>query len=195
MDPMQIVNETSANNGDENLFVQFFKAPVKMEYKSEQEGRPIYEERLMVRIQSPGNNNNIVEREAWDGDKLRFPKQWLQFQVKGEQAGVEGTPIEQWPALNRAQVEELRAVRFYTVESIANASDAQLQGMGMGGQGLRIKAQAYLKAAQDTALVQKQAADLERRDSEIAELKSQVERLAALAEEKRGPGRPRKEAA
>lgn len=195
MDPMQIVNETNANNGDENLFVQFFKAPVKMEYKSEQEGRPIYEERLMVRIQSPGNNNNIVEREAWDGDKLRFPKQWLQFQVKGEQAGVEGTPIEQWPALNRAQVEELRAVRFYTVESIANASDAQLQGMGMGGQGLRTKAQAYLKAAQDTALVQKQAADLERRDSEIAELKSQVERLAALAEEKRGPGRPRKEAA
>lgn len=191
---MQIINQAGPN-GDDNLFVTFYKAPVHLEAKSEQEGRPIYEERVHVRIITPGDNLNIVEREAWEGDYKRFPKQWLAFQAQESQQGEQGTPLEHWPSLNRAQVEELKAVRFYTVESIAGASDLQLQKIGMGGLGLRTKAQAWLSAAKDGALVQKQAAELERRDAEIAELKDQMARLAAAVEEKRGPGRPRKEAA
>ncbi len=190
MQELQIVNE-NVPNGDDKLFVQFFMHPVKMEFKSEQEGRPIFEEKLHIRIIIPGDNTNIVEREAWEGDKMRFPRQWLQFQAMGKQDGILGTPLDQWPILNRAQIEELKAVKFYTVESIAGASDQQITSIGMGGHGLRAKAQAYLQVSKDTALVQQQAADLERRDNEIKDLKEQVARLAATMEEKRGPGRPR----
>jgi hypothetical protein len=189
---VQIINQNGPN-GDDNLFVTFYKAPVHLEYRSEQEGRPIYEERVHIRIIVPGDNLNIVERESWEGDQQRFPKQWMAFQAKDTEQGTAGTPLEQWPSLNRAQVEELKALRFYTVESIAGASDLQLQKIGMGGLGLRTKAQAWLNAAKDGALVQKQAVDLERRDAEIADLKEQVQKLAAAVEEKRG--RPRKEAA
>lgn len=197
--PMQVINDNAASNGDEKLFVQFFKSPVMMEHKSEQEGRPIYEERLFIRIIVPGDNTNVVEREAWDGDKARFPRQWKHFEAMGDSAAVEGTAIEHWPAMNRAQVEEFKALRFYTVESIANASDSQLQRLGMGGMGFRAKAQAYLAAAKDTALVQHQAAELERRDSENAELKRQIaeqgRQIAELAAKVDSPRKRQAEAA
>lgn len=194
MQAMQIVNEQNANNGDDGLFVQFFKSPVIKEFESEQQGRPIYEERLMVRIQAPGDMLNVVEREAWEGDFRRFPRQYNAFQAQDGGNEMHGTPISEWPSLNRAQVEELKALKFYTVEQLATASDTQLQRIGMGGLGLRQRAQAWLAVAKDTALVQHQTAELSRRDNEIADLKEQIGRLAKMMEEgKRGPGRPRKE--
>lgn len=194
---MQIINEQNASNGDETLFVQFFKTPVLKEFESEQQGRPIYEDRVMVRIQSPGDMLNIVEREMNESHKRRFPRQWAHFEAStSDSAVLDGTPVEQWALLNRSQVEELRAMKFRTVEQIANASDTQLQSIGMGGFGLRIKAQAFLEQAKDSALVERQAAELARRDEEINRLKQQMAQIAAQVSaqtEKRGPGRPRNE--
>lgn len=186
---MQIINEPQAVNADANLHVTFYKEPVLKEFESEQQGRPIYEERLLVKIHPPGEMFNIVVREATQWDFRRFPAQYAAY-LNSEQHEVHGTPVDQWPALNRAQVEELKGVKFYTVEQLAAASDQQLASIGMGGMGLRSKAQAYLAAAKDTALVQRQAAELERRDNEIAELKRQMAQIAAQME-KRPPGRPR----
>ena len=92
---MQIINQAGPN-GDDTLYVQFFTSPVKMDFRSEEEGRPIYEERLHVRIQAPGDNLNVVEREAHEGDKIRFPRQWMAYQVRQTEA-VEGTPLDKWP--------------------------------------------------------------------------------------------------
>ena len=189
---MQIINQPSATNGDEQLFVQFYTGTVQNKHRSEQEGRPIFDECDMVRIQAPGDMLTVVDRECWDGDKRRFPRQWQAYEASkmGREMQV-GTPIDQWPAMSRSQAEELKALKFMTVESIAHASDQQLQRIGMGGYGLRTKAQAYLQAAQDTALVQSQAAELQRRDAEIQDLRAQMQRLATAVEEKRGRGRPR----
>ena len=193
---MQIINQPGPSNGDETLFVEFYMAPVRNNHKSEQAGRPIFDDVTHVRIQAPGDMLTVVEREAWDGDKRRFPRQWQAFEA--QQAGREelsGTPISTWPALSRSQVEELRALKFYTVEQIANASDQQLQRIGMGGFGLRTTATAYLESATNSALAQQQATELARRDQQIAELQEQIARLASAVDDKRGPGRPRKEAA
>lgn len=194
---MQIINEPSASNGDELLFVQFFKMPVIKEFESEQQGRPIYEERTMVRIQAPGDMLSIVEREANESHKRRFPRQWAHFEAtQTEASDMNGTPVESWAAISRAQAEELRAMKFRTVEQLASASDMQLQTIGMGGFGLRTKARAFLEQAKDSALVERQAAELARRDEEIERLKTQMAQIAAQVSaqaEKRGPGRPRKE--
>jgi hypothetical protein len=71
----------------------------------------------------------------------------------------------------------------------------------MGCYELRTKAAAYIAAAKDSSLAQKQAEDLMLRNQEIEDLKatvlrlgSQLEAMQAMDPEKRGPGRPRKEA-
>ena len=77
----------------------------------------------------------------------------------------------------------------------------QRHGMaaGMDPYTLRQKAQAYLRAASDTAEAVNREDELRKKDEEIAALREQQEAMAAqLAElmaDKRGPGRPRKEAA
>ena len=99
---------------------------------------------------------------------------------------VEGTPIEEWPILNRAQVDELRYMNIRTVEQLANVSDTNAQGM-MGINMLRQKAQTYLENAKDAALTER----LDEQAQMIAELQA---KLAEQAEEKpKRRGRPRKE--
>ena len=70
---------------------------------------------------------------------------------------------------------------------------------GMDPYTLRQKAQAYLRAASDTAEAVNREDEIRKKDEEIAALREQQEAMAAqLAElmaDKRGPGRPRKEAA
>ena len=64
-------------------------------------------------------------------------------------------------------------MRFNTVEQLAGASDAQIQRLGMGGLGLRVKAREAVKARNE-AEIRKVT---EKQDREIAELRAMVEKL------------------
>ena len=71
--------------------------------------------------------------------KKRFPRQYLYFQMKQNEqdAPAVGTSLDIWFAegngdITRGHIEELRILKFQTVEQIAAASDAQLQRIGMG---------------------------------------------------------------
>lgn len=164
------------DDADKNLWVKFFMNPVQNNFKSEKEGRPIYDEKLFISIIIPGTPNK-TERPARDEDKARFPKQWANFQA-GQNEKVDGMPLEEWPQMTRALVDELRYKGFRSVEQIANASDAQMQGVGMGGGlGLRDKAKAFLALAKDTAAGQKFAAENEALKSQIADLQTQISQL------------------
>ena len=79
----------------------------------------------------------------------------------------------------------MKHFKFYTVEQIANASDAQLNTIGMAAGmspfALRDKAKAFLSSAKDTALVQQQADELSKRDEIIARMQAQIAELASQA--------------
>ena len=138
-------NNPYRQEGDENLFVRFFMHPRQNPAKSAEEGRPIYEEVPYIEIMQPGNKENIVSRAVRKAEQLRFPKQWDAFQ-SGEEQALEGTPLEQWPALNRSQVEELRFFNVRTVEQLANMSDAHSQNFA-GIQSMKQKALVFLELA------------------------------------------------
>lgn len=177
----------------ENLFATFFVQPVRMGYKSEQAGHDVYEDVIHVRIKSPGDNLTEVVREATELDKRRFAHQWAYFQQS--QVGDEmviGMPVTEWAAISRSLAEELKGKGFKTVESLANASDLQLQSI-MGGSGWRTKAQAFLKQAEDSALVMKQANDIKRLEDMISNLNNELSRLGRQADDKPRRGRPPKE--
>ncbi len=192
---MIIVNGTQTSNGDENLLVKFTMEDVLNNFKTEQAGHPVHDKELFISIISPGTNLMKTDRPANEADKERFPKQWQSFLNK-ENVEFTGMPIGEWPMLTRNQIEELKAQKFYSVELLANASDAQLNGIGPIGFSLRTKAAAFLKVSKDTAEAQRLAAENERLNADINLLKEQVANLSARLEngtpEKRPVGRPRK---
>ena len=167
-----------ASNPDSVLIVGFYNKAVQDNFQTEKEGRPVFRDVTYIQIYTPGNQLNIVDRPMYGADKARFPLQWAHYVNTHGEGGTKaiGMPLEQWPLLTAAQVAELKALKFMTVEQLANASDAQLATIhmiaGMAPAVLQIRARAMLQSATDTALPQQQAAELAKRDEKIKELEA-----------------------
>lgn len=167
-------NFLGAHNPDAALVVKFYSKAVHQPFASTTENRPIYQDVDYIQIFTPGNQLNIVDTPVRQEHKSRFPQQWALYQQGKGDGSTVGTPVNQWPFLSAAQAEEFRGVKFFTVEQLANASDAQLQSLGMiGGMNpmmVRERAKAFLGMAASTAPAAHDA-------QEKAELKAQVEAL------------------
>jgi hypothetical protein len=174
----QGVNQEQATG---RLHVQFSLKPVKDEAKSLEEGRPIYVEKEWIDIKIPGDKDNDVSREIRASDKEQYPLQWAAFVNKKEQP-IEGTLLEQLPFLSKAQVLEFNGIGIRTAEQFRDMSDAI--GMKiMGYHGIKKRIAVFLDAATGSATTQKLASELEKRDNEIAMLKTMVETLGAKVDE------------
>mgnify|MGYP007100114466 CR=1 FL=1 len=170
--------DSDTQDADSRLAVKFYKRAVKLEHETLEAGRPIYKDVDFVRIMVAGDNLTEIDTYADEHHKQRFPKQWLQYQATQDSSSeIMGTPVEQWPLISQSQAQELKGVKFMTVESIANASDLQLQriGMiaGMSPHSFRDKARSFLNLANESA-------EAAKRDEEINQLKQE---LAQKAEE------------
>ena len=160
-----------ATDPDARLYVEFYNNPVHNEFKSNQEGRPIFEDVIFVKIVVPGDNSFNINSPANDGHKARFPHHWARFKnAHDSESRFIGTPLSQWPLLTPSAVEELKYMKFHTVEQIAGGSDSQLNGLGMKAGyaplALRERAKQYLEVASGEA-------DLNSRTEEIKKLKDE----------------------
>lgn len=201
--------ESDIQNADSRLAVQFYNRAVKNEPKSLEAGRPIFEDKIYIKICVPGDNLSEIDRPMYNEDKSRFPKHWYDFQNRhGNDEVLTGTPVEEWSILTKGQAEELKGLKFRTIESIANCADAQLQriGMiaGMSPHAFRDKAKAFLNIAQTSADAEKREAELAaikaesdrikaEADAKLAKMQEQLEAVMALVAEKKKPGRKPKE--
>jgi hypothetical protein len=196
--------ESDEKNPLAGLWVEFYPGKRLNEFRSSETGKPEFDLIPFIKKCNPGDPTNVIERPARDEDKDEFPKQWAAYERRTSYRPETGTPLEDWPRLDVATVAKLKALEFHTVEQVAECSDQQCQRIGMGCYELRTRATAYIAAAKDSSLAQKQADDLALRNQEIADLKEANARLCARLEalesirqedpEKRGPGRPRKDA-
>jgi len=172
---------SDVNNPDSRLNVKFYQRAIENQFKSALEGRPIMEMRDFIIIEVPGDNLTVIDTFAVDEHKKRFPIQWAIYDNEKTDGDVEGTLLHDWPVLNAAVAAELKHFRFYTVEQIAEASDAQLNTLGMAAGmsplALRDKAKAFLSTAKGSALVQQQADELRKRDDELLAIKAQLAEL------------------
>ena len=181
--------ESDVQGADARLAVTFYKRSVKQEDESIAAGRPIFKEFDFVRICVPGDNLTEIDTYAQESHKQRFPRQWAHYQnqVAGQEVII-GTPIEQWPLVSRSQADELKGIKFRTVEDVANCSDQQLQriGMiaGMSPHSFREKAKAFLNLASDSAEVAQREAELQALREENAKIKAETDaKLAAMQEQ------------
>lgn len=171
---------SDTQGADANLAVTFYKRSMKQEDETIAAGRPIFKEFDFIRIMVPGDNLSEIDTYANEGHKARFPRQWAHYQNKvGDHQDFVGTPIEQWTLITRSQAEELRGLKFPTVESVANCSDQQMQriGMvaGMSPHSFREKAKAFLNLASDSAEVSAREAELQALREENDKIKAETE--------------------
>ena len=164
---------SDTQGADARLQVRFYKKSVQQEQESIDAGRPIYKDFDFVQICVAGDTLTEIDTYALQNHKTRFPIQWANYMNRqgAHDEEVVGTPITEWPLVSKSQAEELRAIKFQTVESIANASDQQLQRMGMiagmSPYAFRDKAKAFLNLATN-------AAETDKRESEINSLKEEL---------------------
>lgn len=182
--------DSDVKNPDSALHVRFQMITVYQTYDSENAllpdgetpnprytGNPVYKDIPHIEITTPGGQNRIVQPVRAD-HKARFKRQWDMFVMsQGDSEQIVGTPLSQWPAISRSRAEELRAMKFFVIEQIAEASDQQVQGIGMDGITLRQRAQQFLKTAKDTAIVDKQSAELAAKQKQLDEQASQIKAL------------------
>lgn len=167
--------------GNSREFVQFSEEAIQNPAKSEAAGRPIFDAVEMVSISFPGNNLTEIVRKVTDEDRERWPKQYEAFKRNGGTV-VDGTALEAWTALSKAQVREFQAMNIFTIEALAAVPDNAVQRMGMGGHMWRERAKAFLEAAEDNAAVDKVVAENFRLKEQIDTQGRQLAELGALCQ-------------
>lgn len=164
--------------GDEKLPVQFYMGAIQDDNKSTEAGRPIYNDVECIKIFN--SKDNIIDRPVRDTDKQRWPRQYQAWKQSGvSEPGAAGTKLEHWPQISRAQAEEFRYFKIFTVEQLAEIPDSTLQGI-MGAQQLKTLAKAYVEAAKGGAPLLRMQKEMESKDLRITELEADVKRMMKM---------------
>jgi hypothetical protein len=162
--------------GDPSMVVMFYVRPIRNPSKSAEFGRPYFDDKVFVRIHPPGERLNIVEREASETDKRRFPMQWAQFRENAPQTS-DGTPIDMLFAANPSTAAALKASGVHTVEQCAALSAHAIESIGMGAQQWVNEATRYLEVANKGVKASQLKAALEDKDRQIHSLEHKVDLL------------------
>lgn len=165
-------NTVLVSHGDDSgLFVRFYSDAILNQQKSDAEGRPMYDQVEMCEVHFPADNTKVRIARATDGNPpyyLRFPAQYAAFK-KQEEVVQDGTPIEHWPPITKAQALELKAMNIHTVEMLAATADVNLKWMG--ARQLRENAKVWLSEADA-------GKESIRLNNEIEALKMQIEAMS-----------------
>lgn len=176
-----------AKDPDSGLYVEFyFEEPVdawaSREQSQAQQRKVVVKlaKQPFVRIMVPGDKTSEYTAAVTEAHKQRFPRQWLAWQISeglvGGDGDIPGWKLSEWDELSPDMVRELLYLRFQTVEQLAGASDKQIQGVGIGGLGMREKARAALRNKMGAETREA----MEERDRENADLKARLARLEAF---------------
>ena len=161
---------------DKNLMVKFEMRAIKHEFRSTQEGRPVFVDIPYVSIIVPGSRDILVA-EATEHYQQRFAQQWQNFLAREKQA-ESGTPLAEVPWLTKSQVAEMNAINIKTVEHLVNLPDTVAMKV-MGYHELKRRAQRFLDAAAGEAPMLKMEAELKQRDSKIESMEQTMADMKA----------------
>jgi hypothetical protein len=179
--------------------IRFYMADIKDETASAARGHPIFTQEEWAEIRIAGvdmYNPSVIPVRVTAEIKAEFAEAYAAWQ-KGEEVPLNGTPLAEWPQIQRREAELLVQNGIRTVEDFAAARE-DLAAKFPGGMTLQKKAQAWLAAASSTGRAAEQIAGL---TAMVEALHMQIEQMGdagiavpakATRRVKRGRGRPRK---
>lgn len=144
--------------------------------RTDDEGRPVFDEVSYVKILIPGQMKNIPDRKVQDDDKKRWPAQWAAFE-RGQEQAVDGTRVEEWPYLTHELVAHLKYVNVFTIEQVAGMSDTVEEKLGPLGKDLKDRAKDFLSGANETE--KRLRSENKKLKEEVKSLQSQLRNLKA----------------
>jgi hypothetical protein len=162
---------------DKKLLVRFEVRPYKMEKKSQEAGRPIYEDVEYISIIIPGSRD-ILTAPIDEQYKKRFQERYDKWKAHSDNTRVEGTPLTELTWMTKSQALELSYYNISTIEQLAGLSDADAFKF-MGNHQLRQRAKNFLEAAAGEAPMLKLQAELEQRDNKIEVMERRMQEMEA----------------
>ena len=179
-------NESWMEDNRGKMAVFFHAVQVQNNFLTAQEKRPIFQERIFLKKLVPGDNTLTIDRPMREQDMEDYPVEWARFEQKKE-AKVAGTPIDVWSAISETQKAEFKALNIFTIDQFAQLADI-VGNKIMGFNDLRTKARAFIMVAQDSQMMDKIRAEMDKKmeaqEAELAELRAMINKKA---------GRPKKE--
>lgn len=176
---------TTLRQADERLLVRFYLAEQLNDYRTKESGMNKYDDIEMVEIIIPGCRDNCI-RKASDQDKERFRRQYESF-LSTKNAGMEGTPLSQFPFISPSERKELEYFNIYTGEGLATLSDGYLDQIPLDLRPMIQKVKAFMEMAKDRATVVKHAEENDSLKKEIDFLKNQINEIITSQNERGQP--------
>ena len=155
----------------------FSVQPVQNNFKSSQEGHPVFEDKEFVQIITPGLSKSVASEEVTDEHKQRWPQRYAAFKA-GQEPPTEGTPLAEWPSISQSLALTLKAQHVRTVEDLASLHDNLLGALGTGGRELRSRAKAWLESAHSSAPLERALDRAFKAEHRVTELEAQVRDLS-----------------
>lgn len=195
-DVNQMSNGEMASYGtDRQLMVTFSREAKLMGFKSDQAGKPVFEDIDYITIVQPGAKSDLKREVKLEddtngpSDPSRFPRQWAAYQNQTKLVH-DGLPIENWPPIGSspAAVKGFKAADIHTVEQLSALPDSAMGAIPvMDCRKWRDLSIRYMEQAQAGAPISKLASENAALKSDIEIMRGQIAELAA--NQKKTPGR------
>ena len=164
---MAIEGADQMYSGGDGTALRFFSEPVKNNFQSEKQGRPIFDTVLYVEVMTPGSTESVPKFEVKrtycaeagsdaQGNRLvetgpKYTQYREQVEAYERQSGnfaVQGTPLAEWGQIDVGTATTLKAAGIHSVEMLAAVNDSSLHNLGIGGRALRDQARAFINTQQ-----------------------------------------------
>lgn len=163
-DAITAAKSPTSDSGD-GQFVMFYSKPFRDEAESNEQERPVYVKKTFVKIMSPGNDKEVVDRLVRSDDPViqRYPIEYARFKNGQNTEEIDGTDLVLFPLMDPGLVLTFKEMGVKTVEQLTQASDVNLQNLPRGVE-LKHRAKAWLEG----------------QTAELGKLKKEVDALKAL---------------
>jgi len=189
------------NDSDARMpYVRFERVPYEDKAASLQAGHYVAKDIDMANITPPYSKDIMKYKvDSWfnqltvDAQNGRIPSEWVEQYKKayeawknGQELPLNGIPIKGWGVISPAQQETLIRMHVLTVEQLAEINSEGIGRIGMGGQDLKNKANAWLKSLKKSGGISIENAELKKKvDSQefiIEQLEKKVQALSELVD-------------
>lgn len=167
---------TMARSKYDGKIIDIYWRPVLNPAKSREAGMPIEEKQMFIKIFTPGETSQEIDRPLTENDKIEFPRQWAAFQ-QNKMYIPEGTAIEILFPADPHVPRMLRQHGFHTVQMLAKATPHAMDTVGMGMQDWVNRAHRFLTDAKEHRDEHRFEQMKEKYEHEIGALKIQIAEL------------------
>lgn len=167
------------SKSEEGVVARFYDRVVKTD-KFNEHGLPVFKPVTYVEIRMLNNNVEVFDQPATEEKIFRFPNEYQRYLLSKKQM-QEGTPLDRFAFLERADVESLKERGIFTVEALAELKNDVAAKLGFEKQkNLALK---FIEVSKDNQKINEYAQKEAEYKEKIAQLKDEIEQLRAALKE------------